>query len=189
MVQAAKGEKLEHVGERNEHAALSPSIEHDLCEIVDGKSQNEGNDTFKTDFKNALEGTDEKAIAVFKGKNKLNEYNSAERKEARHDLVAGFNKLDYEGKERVEAAEELAEALYQPVFVSLDQAEAQFNLDPNIVAAARDAGVKDVSYNGGNQGDDPGEIFMVVENMAAAEKFQEQSGNAARIVSAEGWMK
>ena len=70
--------------------------------------------------------------------------------------------------------------------MSLEKAEAEFNIDPKIVAAAREAGVKDISYNGAVDKSEVSEIFMVVEDIGAAEKFQEQSGGAARIVSSRG---
>ena len=172
-------EGVNHKAEANGYADEKPSAKEQadylLKDVLGEKKQSEGNADFRSDFEKELAGADDRALAVFKGEKHLNSYDAKERKEVLRDVVEGFNKLGYEGEDRREAAGELAQELFKPMQKSLEKAEAEFNIDPKI-AAAREAGVKDISYNGAVDKSEVSEIFMVVEDIGAAEKFQEQSG-------------
>lgn len=157
-----------------------------IKDVLNEKQQAEGNINFRSDFEKELGGADDEALAVFKGEKHLNSYGADERKEVIHDAVEAFNKLGYAGEHRKEASRELAQEFFKPMQMSLEQAEAAFNLDPQVIVAAREAGVKEVSYNSAFDKSEVGEVFMVVQNIGAAEKFQEQTGGAVRMVSSRG---
>ena len=190
MVQEKVRESVNDQAEKNDFAGEQLSAREQAHflpkDVLSEKKQAEGNINFRSDFEKELKGADDRALTVFKGEKQLNSYSADERKEVMHGVVEGFNKLGYEGEHRKEAANELAQELFNPMQMSLEQAEADFNLDPKIVAAAREAGVKEISYNGAVDKSEVSEIIMVVEDIGAAEKFQEQTGGAARIVSSRG---
>ena len=90
--------KAEADGYSDEKPSAKEHADYLLKDVLGEKKQSEGNADFRPDFEKELAGTDDRALAVFKGEKHLNSYDAKERKEVLRDVVEGFNKLGYEGR-------------------------------------------------------------------------------------------
>ncbi len=130
--------------------------------------------------------------AALKYGHNLGDYDPEDRKAIVGNCADAFNSIEWtSANERYEAARDITHTMFKPLYQEIDLRDLQGNpnFSPEVLKTLEDEGVKQVSYQTTAQGADDHrtvhEIYLKVDDMAAAQRIIDRTGGIAEVVSRE----
>ncbi len=165
--------------------------EHQTEGDVEGQAQTDwakkGNESWRTtrqeEFLNNLEARDEKAASAFSSERNLTDFQKYERKQVLEHTVEAFNQMDFVTPEdRHEAAQLVAQTLFNPMYKEIDLTEAKTDarFDSKLIQTLETEGISD--YRILEKADGSAELHFQVNSLEQYGRIQEQSGYAVRLI-------
>ena len=165
--------------------------EHQTEGDVEGQAQTnwakKGNESWRTtrqeEFLNNLEARDEKAASAFSSERNLMDLQKDDRKQVLEHTVEAFNQMDFVTPEdRHEAAQLVAQNLFNPMYKEIDLTEAKTDarFDSKLIQSLETEGISD--YRILEKPDGTAELHFQVNSLEQYGRIQEQSGYAVRLV-------
>ncbi len=177
------GERTRHQDHRDEDASESKQDNYPGADQRDGQARNEFREKL-------LEKLDGRAAAVLKYQHDLAEYDAGDRKSVIDAYAESFNGVEFNNpRERYEAAQELSQAVFNPLYKQIGLRELTENgsFSPETLQALESEGVSQVSYRSGEAAGHRGisEIYLSVDDMESAQRIIDKTGGQAYLVSRE----
>ena len=165
--------------------------EHQTDGDAEGQAQTDwakkGNESWHTtrqeEFLNNLEARDEKAASAFSSERNLMDFQKEDRRQVLEHAVEAFNQMDFVTPEdRHEAAQLVAQTLFNPMYKEIDLTEAKTDarFDAKLIQSLETEGISD--YRILEKSDGTAELHFQVNSLEQYGRIQEQSGYAVRLV-------
>ena len=178
--------------------AETEQAEHKTEGDTQGQAQTDwskkGNESWRTtrqeEFLNNLEARNEKAASAFSSERNLMDFNKDERKQVLEHTVDAFNQMNFVNPEdRNEAAQLVAQALFNPMYKEIDLTEARTDarFDAKLLQSLENEGITD--YQLLEKPDGTAELHFQVNTLEQYGRIQEQSGYAVRLVEVADYSK
>ena len=130
--------------------------------------------------------------AALKYGHNLGDYDPEDRKAIVGNCADAFNSVEWSSaNERYEAARDITHTMFKPLYQQIELRDLQGNpnFSPEVLKTLEDEGVKQVSYQTtaqkGNDHRTVHEIYLKVDDMAAAQRIIDRTGGIAAVVSRE----
>ena len=178
--------------------AETEHAEHQTEGDAQGQAQTDwskkGNESWRTtrqeEFLNNLEARNEKAASAFSSERNLMDFDKDERKQVLEHTVDAFNQMNFANPEdRNEAAQLVAQALFNPMYKEIDLTEARTDarFDAKLLQSLENEGITD--YQLLEKPDGTAELHFQVNTLEQYGRIQEQSGYAVRLVEVADYSK
>ena len=171
--------------------AETHQTEHQTEGDAEGTTQTDwskkGNESWRTtrqeEFLNNLEARDEKAFTAFSSERNLMDFDKDDRKQVLEHTVDAFNQMDFVTPEdRHEAAQLVAQNLFNPMYKEIDLTEAKTDarFDSKLLQSLDNEGITE--YTVLEKPDGSAELHFRVDSLEQYGRIEEQSGYAVRLV-------